>query len=105
MVSNVGFPIEYVIISIFIGYMYYYLVDVDYNEILSLTAIKIGCISGLLLAILAILVGLLDSNVFSWDDFFISVLILGIPSMIIAILLVMIGGYFAITVKRILKKP
>ena len=102
MVSDVGFPIEYVIISVFIGYMYYFLKDVDYHEILSWTSIKIGCISGLLLAILAVLVGLLKFNAFSWDNFFLSIIILGIPSMIIAILLVMIGGYFAVTVKRIL---
>ena len=55
MVSDVGFPIEYVIISVFIGYMYYFLKDVDYHEILSWTSIKIGCISGLLLAILAVI--------------------------------------------------
>ena len=64
------FPIECVIISIFVGYMYYYLHDADYHEILSCTSIKIGFFSGLLLAILAILVGLLESNAFSWDDFF-----------------------------------
>lgn len=103
MVSDVGFPIECVIISIFIGYMYYYLHIADYHEILSWTTIKIGCISGLLLAILAILLGLLESNAFSWDDFFVSVVIFGIPSMIFAILLVMIGGYLAVTVKRILR--
>jgi hypothetical protein len=102
MVSDVSFPIEYVIISILIGYLYYYLKDVDYHEILSWTSIKIGCISGLLFGTLAVLVGLLESNVFSWDNFFLSIIILGIPSMIIAILLVMIGGYFAVTVKRIL---
>ena len=103
MVSNIEFPLEYIIISIFIGYMYYYLIDVDYHEILSWTTIKIGCISGLFLTILAVLVGLLDANVFSWDDFFLSVVILGIPCIIIAILLVVIGVYFAVTVKRILQ--
>lgn len=70
MVSDIGFPIECVIISIFIGYIYYYLHDADYHEILSWTSIKIGCVSGLLLFILAILVGLLESNAFSWDNFF-----------------------------------
>ncbi len=86
MVSDVSFPIEYVIISIFIGYMYYYLEYVDYHEILSWTSIKIGFISGLLLATIAVLVGLLKFNAFSLDNFFLSIVILGIPSMIIAIL-------------------
>ena len=70
MVSDIGFPIEYVIISIFLGYMYYYLKEVNYHEILSWTSIKIGCISGLLSATLAVLVGLLEYNAFSWMIFF-----------------------------------
>ena len=45
MVSDVEFPIECVIISIFVGYMYYYLHDADYHEILSCTSIKIGFFS------------------------------------------------------------
>ena len=103
MVSNIEFPLGYVLISLFIGYMYYYLIDVDYHEILSGTTIKIGCISGLLLAIIVVLVGLLSANAFSWDDFFFSVVLLGILSMIISILLVVIGGYFAVSVKRTLQ--
>ena len=103
MVAEVEFPLEYVIVSIFIGYMYYYLTDVDYHEILSWTTIKIGCISGLLLAIIVVLVGLLRANAFSWDTLFESVVVFGTFSIIVAILLVIIGGYFAVTVKRILK--
>lgn len=102
MVSNIGIPIEYVIISLFIGYLYYYLTDVEYREILSWTSLKIGSISGLLLAVLAGLIGLMSANVFSWDDFFVLMIFVGIPCMIIATLLVIMGGYFAITTKRIL---
>ena len=103
MVSNIEFPLEYIIISIFIGYMYYYLKDRDYHDILSWSTIKIGFISGLLLAILAVLVGLLNANAFAWDDFFLSVVTLGIPSIIVAIILVVIGGYLAVAVKRVLQ--
>ena len=103
MVSNVEFPLEYVLISIFIGYMYYYLNDVDYHEIFSWTTIKIGCISGLILAIITVLVGLLGANAFSWGNFFQSVVVLGTFSIIVAILLVIIGGCLAVSVKRILQ--
>jgi hypothetical protein len=102
MVAEVEFPLQYIILSIFIGYMYYYLKDGDYHEILSWTTIKIGCISGLLLAIIAVLVGLLSANAFSWDNFFQSVVVLGIPSIIISIILVIMGGYLAVSIKRIL---
>jgi hypothetical protein len=103
MVSTVEFPLEYVIISIFIGYMYYYLNDVDYHEIISWITLKIGFISGLILAIIVVLVGLLRANAFSWGNFFQSVVVLGIFSIIVAIILVIMGGYLAVSVKRILQ--
>jgi hypothetical protein len=103
MVSNVEFQLEYVIISIFIGYMYYYLNDVGYDEIISWNSIKIGCISGLLLAVIVVLIGLLKANAFTWDNFLQSVVVLGILSIIVSILLVIMGGYLAVSVKRILQ--
>ena len=101
---TVEFPIECVVISIFIGYMYYYMVDADYQDIFSLTSVKIGCISGFTLSTIAVLYGLISANVFTLSDFIESSVCIGIQAMFVGIVLVVIGGLFAVTVKRILSK-
>ena len=97
----VEFPIESVVISIFIGYMYYYITNRE--DILSWTTIKIGCISGFVLASAAILYALITANAFTVEEFIESSLIIGVPSVVIAIVLVVIGGYSAIAVKSLLR--
>jgi hypothetical protein len=91
-----------VILSLFIGYLYFYLSQTEYKDILSWTSIKLGCISGFTLSTIAVFVGLISSNAFTLDDFIFSSIIFGIQCMVIGVILVMIGGVFAITVKRIL---
>lgn len=100
MTPSVEFPIEPVVISIFIGYMYYYMVDRD--DILSWTTIKLGCISGFVLSTFGVLYGLVMANAFTLQEFVESSLIIGVQSMVVAIVLVIIGGYLAIVIKQLL---
>ncbi len=90
------------IISLFIGYLYFYLSQTDYKDIISWTSIKLGCISGFILSTIAVFVGLISSNAFTVNEFILSSIEIGIQCMVIGVILVMIGGVFAITVKRIL---
>ena len=99
---QVEIPLQYVIISIFVGYLYFYISKKEYNDILSWISIELGCISGFILATIAVFVGLISSNVFTLDDFVMSSIILGIQCMVVGVILVMVGGVFAVTVKRIL---
>lgn len=100
MTPSVEFPIEAVVISIFIGYMYYYMVDRD--DVLSWTSIILGCISGFVLSTFGVLYGLVTANAFTFQEFVESSLIIGVQSMVVAIVLVIIGGYLAITIKQFL---
>jgi hypothetical protein len=104
MDTNINIPLNYVIISIFFGYLYFYLADVGYRDILSLTSVKLGCISGFILSTLAVLIGLLEANAFTLNEFIESSIFIGILGMIMGVVLVMIGGLFAVTVKNILRK-
>jgi hypothetical protein len=99
---KVEIPLHYVIISLFIGYLYFYLYQTGYKRIISWTSFKLGCISGFTLSTIAVFVGLISSNAFTWDEFISSSIEIGIQCMVIGVILVMVGGVFAITVKRIL---
>jgi hypothetical protein len=101
---QVEIPLQYVIISLFIGYLYFYLSQTSYSSIISWSSIKLGCISGFILSTIAVFVGLISSNAFTWNEFIMSSIEIGIQSMVLGVILVMIGGVFAITVKRILSK-
>ncbi|MBZ2166846.1 hypothetical protein [Methanobacterium spitsbergense] len=63
-----------------------------------------GCISGFTLSTIAVFIGLIISNAFTLNEFILSSIEIGILGMMIGVILVMIGGVFAITVKRILSK-
>jgi hypothetical protein len=99
---QVEIPLHYVIISLFIGYLYFYLHPRSYSSIISWISIKLGCISGFTLS--TVFVGLISSNALTLDEFIWSSILLGIQCMVIGVILVMIGEVFAITVKRILSK-
>ena len=58
--------LHYVLISIFIGYLCFYLYQRSYTSIISWTSIKLGCISGFTLSTIAVFVGLISSNAFTW---------------------------------------
>ena len=75
----------------------------DDEDIISWTTIKIGCISGFTLASAAVLYGLVTANAFSVNEFVESSLIIGTQSMVVAIVLVVIGGYYALMVKNLLR--
>ncbi len=99
---QVEIPLQYVIISLFIGYLYFYLYQRSYNSIISWTSIKLGCISGFTLSTITVFVGLISSNAFTLNEFIVSSIVIGIQSIVIGVILVMMGGVFAITVKQIL---
>ncbi len=101
---QVEIPLHYVIISLFIGYLYFYLSPRSYNSIISWISIKLGCISGFTLSTIAVFVGLISSNALTLNEFIWSSILLGIQCMVIGVILVMIGGVFANTVKQILSK-
>jgi len=100
----VEIPLYYVIISLFIGYMYFYLYSENYDEILSWKSVVIGCVSGFSLSTIAVLVGLLNAHVLTMYEFVDNSMTMGIISMFIGIILVLVGGTCAITVKRTLIK-
>lgn len=99
----VEIPLHYVIISIFIGYMYFYIFSSDYRDLLSLKTAVIGCVSGFSLSTIAVLFGLINANAFSLNEFVDTTMIIGILNMVMGVVLVMVGGTCAITVKRTLK--
>jgi hypothetical protein len=97
-------PLYYVLISIFIGYMYFYLYQLDYQDILSKTSLLIGSISGFILSSIAVLVGLVTNNAFSFGMFVETSIMIGIQAGLAGIVLVMMGGICAITVKCLFER-
>ena len=104
MDTNIGIPVSYNIISIFIGYMYFYLSPLDYNDIFTIKTVKVGLLSGLILSIIIILTGLIGGNVLTLDNFIVSMVLFGVPSIVMDLVLVMVGGLCALTIKNLLIK-
>lgn len=104
MDTNIGIPVSYNIISIFIGYMYFYLSPLDYNDILTIKTVKVGLLSGLILSIIIILTGLIGGNALTLDNFIVSMVLLGVPGIVMDLVLVMVGGLCALTIKNLFIK-
>ena len=104
MDTNIGIPVIYNIISVFIGYMYFYLSPLDYDDILTIKTVKVGLLSGLILSTIIILTGLIGGNALTLDNFIVSLVLIGAPSIVMDLVLVMVGGLCALTIKNLLKK-
>jgi hypothetical protein len=103
MDGSIEMPIGYVVISIFIGYMYYFLKSDNYKDVISFKSIKVGIVSGVLISLIVIFVGLIEANSLDLDNFLVS-LILVVFGIIFSIFFVLIGGLLGIAIKRILKR-
>ena len=98
---NIEFPVNYVVISIFIGYMYHYLQSEYYNDVISLKSVKVGIVSGFLISSTIIVVSLITTNSLDLINVLGSMMVL-VLGIIISIVVVLIGGLLAITVKKII---
>ena len=96
-------PIGYVVISIFIGYMYYYLNSDNYKDVISFKSVEVGIVSGVLISLIVILVSLIEANSLDLGNFLVS-LILIVYGIIFSIFFVLIGGLLGVAIKRILKR-
>lgn len=101
MSTSIEIPINYTLISIFIGYMYHYLQSNDYGDVISLKTVKIGIISGGLISVTLIIISLLSANSLNIPSFLTSLIIV-VFGMIVSIISVVIGGISGIAVKRII---
>jgi hypothetical protein len=97
-------PLNYVLISIFLGYMYFYLYPLNYRDIVSKKSIIIGFISGFILSSIAVLVGLVTTSAFSLEMFVETSIIIGIQAGIVSIVLFMLGGICALTIKGLFER-
>lgn len=93
--------IGFLIISIFIGYVYHYLKTTGYKSVLSLNSLIVGTITGFLISVVAIVVSLINTPLWSVSGLLTSS-ILVIYSIILSIGFVVIGGIMAVTIKRII---
>lgn len=94
-------PINSVVASVFIGYMYHYLKSNDYMDVISLKSLEIGAISGFVISTMTIIVTFITHTFFNIIGL-LTASILIIPSIILSIMLVVVGGLSAITVKNII---
>jgi hypothetical protein len=104
MDTNIEIPVSYNVISIFIGYLYFYLSPLDYKDILTIKTVKLGLLSGLILSFIIILAGLISGNALTLDNFIVSMVLFGVPCIVMDLVLVMVGGLCALTIKNLLKK-
>ncbi|HSP86725.1 MAG TPA: hypothetical protein VLN45_01215 [Ignavibacteriaceae bacterium] len=103
MNTSIEIPIGAVIISIFIGYMYHYLKSKDYKDVISLKSVIVGIISGFLISITVIIISLINTQL--WDiSGLLTSSILVIFGIIFSIGFVVIGGFMAILIKKVLSK-
>ena len=104
MDTNIGIPVNYNLIAIFIGYMYFYLSTLDFKDVLTIKTVKVGLLSGLILSIIIIFTGLIIGDALTLDNFLVSLVLFGVPSLVMDLILVMVGGLCALTIKNLLIK-
>jgi len=97
---EISIPVNTIIISIFIGYMYHYLKSDCYMDVISFKSLILGVISGFLIIFITLILTLINTPFFNISDILLFFSILIIESIGFSIVLVVVGGLLAIPIKN-----
>jgi hypothetical protein len=101
---EISIPLETGLIPLIIGYMYHYLKSNYFEDIITLKSLLLGIVSGFLIAFITLLITFINTPFFKLEYIFVGSFGFYIIDMLLGVILVIIGGLFAITIKSILKK-
>jgi len=97
---EISIPVNTIIISIFIGYIYHYLKSDCYMDVISFKSLLLGVISGFLIIFITLILTLINTPFFNISDILLFFSILIIESIGFSIVLVVVGGLLAIPIKN-----
>jgi len=96
---EISIPINTIIISIFIGYMYHYLKSDCYMDVISFKSLILGVIAGFLIIFITLILTLINTPFFNISYIPIYYILI-IETIGLSIVLVVVGGLLAIPIKN-----